>query len=176
MKELTQEYLKSILDYNPETGVFIWKKKTTFSASSIKIGSRAGSYSSDGYIRITILGKRYYAHRLAWLFIHGRFPQECLDHINGIRDDNKIYNLREISWHKNHFNQKCKNETHGVKGVRVIYGKLKTKYKPSIKKDGIPYYIGTFNTMKDAAIAYNNKAKELFGEFAYLNDIDKIKN
>jgi len=78
---ITQAGLKELLNYNPETGDFAW----------VKSKKPAGGISSYGYRRIIIDGKEHKAHRLAWLYTHGVFPEDQIDHINGVRHDNRIY-------------------------------------------------------------------------------------
>ena len=100
---ISQEALKEHINYNTMTGAFVWIKKTH--RSSIKTGAIAGYIDNTvGYRRITILGTKYLAHRLAWLYLHGSFPPFEIDHINHIKDDNRICNLRAVSRQGN-----CKN-------------------------------------------------------------------
>lgn len=84
--KLTQEYLKSRVNYNPYTGVFTWISRIKY--SNIKIGSSIGSIDSHGYLATTICNKFYRLHRLAWLYMTGNFPENEIDHINGIKTDN----------------------------------------------------------------------------------------
>lgn len=92
MEDLTQAELKRKLHYDPDTGIFTWK---VFSPG-ITIGKVAGAISS-GYIRIKVHPSLQYAHRLAWLYVYGYFPEHGTDHINGIKTDNRIANLREAT-------------------------------------------------------------------------------
>lgn len=96
---LTQKRLKKLLYYDKDTGFFIWKKDI-FNLNKYNIvrqGDIAGSINKQGYITISINGKRYSAHRLAWLYTYGHFPKQEIDHINRIRNDNRLYNLRDVS-------------------------------------------------------------------------------
>lgn len=103
-----------LLDYNQETGVFKWKVKV---ARPIKIGTVAG-YIRNGYRYITIDKVDYAAHRLAMYYIHKYWPENEIDHINRVKDDNRICNLREVSTSCNQRNAKNWNtNTSGVKGV-----------------------------------------------------------
>lgn len=106
---LTQERLKEAFDYNEISGEFIWKIKA---GSRGVIGAIAGSKRHDGYIIIRLDKDRYLAHRLAWFYIHGLWPSEFIDHINGNPSDNRIDNLRETSMSENMRNRsKQQNNT-----------------------------------------------------------------
>jgi len=113
---LTQERLKHLLHYNPDTVVFTWLSKPS---RRINSGSIAGRIKpKKGYVEIGISGRIYLAHRLAWLYIYGTWPKEQVDHINGIRNDNRIKNLRLATTSQNQWNKKMqKNNTSGIKGV-----------------------------------------------------------
>ena len=104
---MTQEYLKSLLDYNPETGKFIWKVSKN---NRVKSGSEAGTIQSSGHRSILIDKKDYLAHRLAWLWYYGRWPEDQIDHINHNPDDNRIENLREVSNQENGKNQSLSSQ------------------------------------------------------------------
>ncbi len=104
---VNQKYLKSILDYNSETGIFTWKE-----------GNRKGQIAgykgklykgSGGYILIRVRGKSYRAHRFAWLYMTGRWPKSVIDHINHKRDDNRWKNLRGVTRLQNQRNKKILN-------------------------------------------------------------------
>ena len=117
---LTSKYLKSVLEYNHESGEFTWIK----ARQGIRVGQTAGGLSkTDGYVTIWINCRPYKAHRLAWLYVHGYFPREernQLDHIDGNRSNNRIENLRESSYAENNKNQGMKsNNTSGVNGVHL---------------------------------------------------------
>ena len=147
MKELTQEYLKSILDYNPDTGIFVWKERRK---SNQKKGKVAGT-PSNGYIRISINFKKFRAHRLAFLYMEGRFPEE-VDHINGVRDDNRWINLRNVSKSINQRNSKLrKNNTSGISGV--FWCKRTKKWRSCIKLNGKYKYLGYFTDFFEACCA-----------------------
>ena len=115
--ELTQEYIKTLLDYDKETGVFIWKERKDTLWNNRYAGMVAGGPSSDGYTRISVNNVRYKAHRLAYLYEHGYMPK-YIDHIDHDGKNNRIVNLRDVTHQKNHQNQKKnKNNTSGVTGV-----------------------------------------------------------
>lgn len=98
MSNLTQERLREFLHYDPESGAFWWKVPSSIRARGERAGSLAGA---SGYRRISIKKKSYAAHRLAWLYIYGTWPTNEIDHINGVRDDNRIKNLRDVSGAEN---------------------------------------------------------------------------
>jgi hypothetical protein len=155
---MTQDELKQILSYCPITGHFTWliaPKHTT-----INVGDRAGSLNSNGYLTITINGKAYKEHRLAWLYVHGYFPSKGIDHINGVKDDNRIDNLREATHAENNQNTiKYKNNTSGFKGV--TFHKASGKWVAQIKKDGKHHHLGLFDTPEPAHAAYLKAKAEL---------------
>lgn len=163
LRILTQEYLKEILNYDPETGVFTWLHPLGL---NMKIGARAGGKTSHGYRIIGINKNQYKEHRLAWFYMQGEWP-EYLDHINRIRNDNKINNLRESTRSENIVNSiPRKDNTSGYKGVT-----WQTDIKKWKAKAG-NHYLGLFHNIEDAAKAYNQKALELFGEFSVLNRVN----
>lgn len=147
-QELTQSYLKSILDYNHEAGIFTWKVSNN---RKIRIGDVAGCVY-NGYIRIKINNKKYQAHRLAWLYVHGKFPPEQIDHINHNRADNRIANLRSVSHQENHRNQsKTNNNTSGFVGIN--WHKQRNKWRAFITVDQKHIYLGLFTDINDAISA-----------------------
>jgi hypothetical protein len=157
--DLTQEYLKSILSYDPETGLFI--RLITSSSNAIK-GDTAG-YIHDGYVNIKINGKAYKAHRLAWLYMTGEWPEDEIDHINGITHYNVWNNLREATHHQNCKNRKLNiNNASGFKGVH----KEKNKWRASVNIDKIQVFIGLFNTPEEAYDARMDYVSIHYGEFA----------
>jgi hypothetical protein len=163
---LTDELLtriQEVLAYIPETGVFIYKKDRT---NDVKAGEIAGTINkTHGYRVICVFGKRYLAHRLAWLMTYGIWPKIDLDHINGDSLDNRINNLRLATEGQNLANSRiAKNNRSGVKGV--CWRRDIGKWSAQIRKDGKLKHIGLFATIDEAATAYEEKAKELFGEFA----------
>ena len=158
---MEQEFLKSILDYNEETGVFLWK----VSRGCIRKGEEAGNTRPDGYYRIRIENKPYFAHRLAWLYIHGKFPDNHIDHINGDTSDNRLSNLREATNQQNQYNVtklRCDNST-GYKGVS--FNKRDNKFQAQIRINGKLIFLGYFDSAKKAGAAYERAAKNFHGEF-----------
>lgn len=114
---MNQSYLKDIIDYDPLTGLFFWK---TINSNRSKIGSIAGSLQPSGYINIRINKRLYRSHRLAFLYMNGEMPSDGaqVDHINGIRNDNRWANLRLVTKSLNMKNQrKRRSNTSGFSNV-----------------------------------------------------------
>jgi hypothetical protein len=112
---MNQSRLKELLDYDPDTGVFLWKNRASSNADK---GSIAG-YLNHGYRYIGIGNKRYAAHRLAWMYVTGEFPKLQIDHIDGNKDNNSISNIRDCSQSDNAKNMRLRldNKT-GIPGIR----------------------------------------------------------
>jgi hypothetical protein len=144
----TQEELKELLDYNPEIGVFIWKVSNS---NRISKGSVAGCSNSLGYITISVKGKQYYAHRLAWLYVYGEWPKGQIDHINGNRSDNRIENLRNITQREN-----CQNWGIHREGKLVgsYFNKDSQMWYSQIRIEGVRYNVGSFKTLEEANVKY----------------------
>ena len=108
---ITQKRLKEVLDYDPCSGLFTRKcksKKQPFGKGSQKdIGSVCGTQDAKGYIGISIDGKRYAAHRLAWLYVTGCWPSDQIDHINRVKSDNRACNIRDVPQLINLINKNC---------------------------------------------------------------------
>jgi len=163
---LTQERLKEALQYDPDTGVFIWiSKPLGIKGNGIRLGSVAGSLKEDGYIRIGIDGEYFYANRLAWLYLYGEFPEAEVDHANGVRSDNRKTNLRLANIQQNRRNTKRNSlNTSGYKGVH--FSKAAKKWLATIFLNGKNRHLGCFETAEVAAAAYRKAAAFHFGEFA----------
>lgn len=159
---ITQKELKSILNYNPDTGIFTWAIKPN---RSIKIGDIAGSLEGRGYHRIMLNRKAYKTHRLAWLYVYGEFPLNEIDHIDQNKTNNKINNLRECSRGNNNCNiLNRKNNKSGYKGVS--WNKAKGKWISQIQSNKQKIFLGSFDCQKKAHIAYCEAANKYHGEFS----------
>ena len=147
------ELANSLWDYNPLTGVFLWKVHGNTRARK---GSVAGSIKSDGYTNVVYQRKAYKGHRLAWFMINGVWPDYQIDHIDGDRKNNRIANLRLATCAENHQNRKRPlSNTSGFLGVyRYKYGKWCARIRVYPER----IYLGTFDTAKEASEAYK-KAK-----------------
>src|SRR5712671_2076486 len=109
---LRAERLRALLDYAPETGLFYWRVRRGSAAA----GREAGTLAPGGYPVIAIDRALHYAHRLAWLYVHGEHATGEVDHVNGDPADNRIANLRQCSRRENARNMRVRNAT-GFKGV-----------------------------------------------------------
>ena len=154
---LTQSKLKETLSYDPETGIFIWLVKP---CNRIRIGSIAG-YCGSGYRQISVDGKLYQAHRLAFLYLTGSFPVGDIDHIDHVKDNNQWSNIRTVTKKENSKNQSIsKRNKSGVTGVN--WNKQTSKWQSSIQVDGKFKYLGTFAD-KNKAIAARAAANIKYG-------------
>jgi hypothetical protein len=161
---LTAERLRELLHYDPETGVFTWRARRS-NFSRYGIGDVAGCVNPVGYRRIG-WGKTYYpAHRLAWLYMTGEWPSGAIDHINCVKDDNRLANLRVATTAQNRANaRKSSNNTSGFKGV--VWHRKMCRWMAGIKVNGRSLHLGYFDCPAEAHTAYVKAAKEHFGEFA----------
>lgn len=151
MTELTQQRLKELLSYDPETGLFI---NLTQRRPQAKIGSVAGCKHYSGYIHIKIDNKKYMAHRLAWLYVYGEMPKKELDHINEIKDDNRIVNLR-LATHKENGQNVSSPRIDNNSGFRgVSWDKKAKKWCAQIGINGKYKNLGYFVTPEEAYEAY----------------------
>jgi hypothetical protein len=149
MKTLTLERARELLSYDPETGVIIRKVSN---CNRVKDGEIAGSLRADGYLATMVDGKLYKNHRIAWFMHTGAWPEKHIDHINGIRTDNRISNLREAGYSLNAQNQKrahTDNKT-GLLGVIVERG----KFRAQITIKGATKRLGAYSTPETAHQAY----------------------
>ena len=145
-----------LLDYDPLTGIFVWKVGQSNRAQK---GSRAGTNRGGGYRRIAIDGKLIYEHQLAWLLMKGEWPSELIDHIDGNPSNNRISNLRLASRAENAQNLGLRaTNTSGRTGVSLH--RKSGKWCAYIVKDGRKYHLGLHATVSAAAAAYETaKAK-----------------
>jgi hypothetical protein len=158
---ITQERLKEVVSYDPSTGCFHW----IWHHFGCNIGKIAGHYDAEGYRHLYIDKKRYRAHNLAWLFIHGFLPNAILDHVNGNPADNRIENLRECNASKNAFNKKRPvSNTSGIKGI--WWRSNRSRWEAVIKVDGVRKFRKMFKTLEDAEDAVRRAREEIHGEFA----------
>lgn len=158
--------VKRCLEYNPDTGDLIWVEKYS-KYSKVTLGSIAG-HKGVTATKLQLNGAYLQAHRVAWYLYYGVWPDLFVDHINGNPNDNRIANLRLADRTQNSANRLSSgNSTSRYLGV--CYVKRTGKWQASI---GTPRtYLGQYLTEKEAAVAYNEAAKCLYGEFAKLNEV-----
>lgn len=159
---ISRARLRKILRYEPKSGKFIRIKKT---GKKGRLGQPVGSLKPHGYVSIQILGIRYYAHHLAWLYMTGEWPRE-IDHKNGIRSDNRWTNLRQATRFFNNGNRK-KHRGPLPKGViKVVNRGGSVSYFGRITVRGKQIYLGARATPQEAHDSYVAAAKKYYGQFA----------
>lgn len=164
-KAVTQTQLKAMLHYDSATGKFFWRVARP---PKIRIGDRAGCVICNRYWGIRIDNKRYYAHRLAFLYIHGRFPNGQLDHKDRDRANNRIENLREATTSQNIMNAKLHKDSY-TKFKGVHQDKKRNKYGSRIIFKRKTTWLGYYESARTAALVYDYAATRVFGEFALTN-------
>jgi hypothetical protein len=155
MSDLTQDELKRILEYDQDTGIFTWKIKPR---ANVELGAIAGWSCNKGYINIKIYKKTYKAHRLVYFYINGIFPLKQIDHINGIKYDNRLCNLRDSTNREN-----CSNKTRHRNGklIGASFHQRDQIWSSQIYFNKKAYYLGRFKTELEAHNKYLEKLKEL---------------
>lgn len=156
---IDQSLLKSILIYREDTGQFFWKVATS---DRITIGDIAGTVCKAGHVQIGIFGKLYIAHRLVWLYVYGKFPDGDIDHINHIRYDNRLCNLRDVPHKINQKNlSRAKNNSSGITGVH--WSKERQKWCASITINKKVINLGRYDDVFEAICA--RKSSESLNNF-----------
>ena len=148
-ENITQDRLKELLYYNPDNGLFTWKKLKT--KNKVRVGDIAGYKTNlrGNYIDIRLDGKLYKAHRLAYLYMKGEFPDDVIDHIDGDGTNNIFQNLRDVKQRYNTRNTRIgENNKTGIIGIYIAKG----KYVAQIKLNDRTKHLGTFNSLEEAAI------------------------
>lgn len=168
--DLTQEEALRLLEYEPESGVLRFR----VGRSNVRAGAVAGSVNAHGYRQLKVANKDYLAHRVIWLMVHGRWPADQIDHIDGDRLNNRLDNLREATHAENGRNLRMRaTNTSGVTGV--YWSKRSKRWVAQIRDGGRQRYIGQFCDM-DAAIAARRAAeKVLFGEFSPIDSLREVE-
>lgn len=156
-KSLDIDDLKKHLSYDPETGIFTWIKRT--SSRRIEGQIAGGTTNKEGYHQIQFKGVLCRLHRLAWFYVHGEWP-DLIDHINGIKSDNRISNLRKADRFLNMQNiaKPSKNNKLGIQGVHL---NRSGKYEAKIYAFGKNHQLGRFEKLEDAALAYQEAKKKV---------------
>lgn len=158
---LDQSRLKELLHYDPETGIFTWLKPTS---NRVKVGAVCNTVGPIGYVVIGVLGKRLYAHRLAWLYMTGGWPSDQVDHANCDKLDNRWSNLRVAGKTKNMQNIGLRaNNSSGFTGVG--FHAQTGRWRAYIADSGNMVHVGLFDTIDQAVAARESAAKSHYGEF-----------
>lgn len=157
--EITPEMVRSLLIYDPQTGLFTRRVSTN---GAVRIGQNAGA-RANGYVFIKLFQRRYAAHRLAWAYVYGEWPPGPIDHVNGIKSDNQITNIRPATYSQNIANTLCRRDSRsGMKGVsRHTSGRWRAK----CRVNGIIHHLGMFDTKEEAHAAYTQFASKAFGPY-----------
>ena len=163
---LTADRLRELLEYDPDSGLWVWIGRDNNRCPPGKI---AGTVDKKGYVVIQVDGRFYKAHRLAWLYMIDVWPKNQIDHINLVKADNRWVNLREATRSQNGANRLAPiNNTSGFKGV--VWNKTAKKWEAAgyatifgVKKR---FYLGVYPTKEEASEVYRAWAKETYGEFA----------
>jgi len=149
-----ERHLRQVLRYEPDTGILFWTDKAHKSVKN----KQAGTPDHRGYVIVRFMGKAYKAHRLAWLLIHGEWPSQMIDHIDGNASNNIWSNLRDVS---NQINQCNRHKARAdSKSGLVGASPFRNKWKAQIKRGGVIKYLGLFDTAQEAHEAYKKEKNE----------------
>jgi hypothetical protein len=169
---ITAEYVRSILDYDSETGIFTWKRRPVSHFKNERYmkywhtrcyGKPVEYKHGDGYLQLSIDGKQYLAHRIVFLIMTGDIPKE-IDHINNIKTDNRWENLRAVNRTQNNWNRYVrKDSSSGIKGV--VFHPNSKKWRAQIRLGEKTKHIGLFHTKEEAGEAFADFAKKIQGEY-----------
>jgi hypothetical protein len=160
-RKIAPETLRQLFTFDPDEGIFRYQKDKV----RCKAGSVAGSIHRQGWRSIKINKRCYPAHHLAWLWVHGRWPIHEIDHINGVRDDNRFINLREADAFQQVMNSaRPRTNTSGVKNV--YFDREMNRYRVHLRHKKKSIHIGYFPTLQEAASAAADARNRLQGDFA----------
>lgn len=158
-RDLTQEYVRACVSYDAETGLFVAR----LPSASRQEGDILGALGNHGYLTIAIAGKSYLAHRLAWFYVHGRWPI-LVDHIDRDRHNNRLCNLRECTYRENAWNvTPMQGTASGVEGVNWFASRR--KWVAKISSGGVYRTLGYFDTIEEAAAVRAQAVKVERGHF-----------
>lgn len=154
--DLTQSFLKEILSYDKNTGIFKWIKR-------ISLGTHVGDIAGcdAGYIKIGIQGFSYPAHCLAWLYVYGEWPKGFIDHKDHNKGNNRLSNLRDVTISGNQQNRIRARKDNKVGLLGVSIQKKTGKYQAQIKKNNKSIFLGIYSTPEEAHNAYIEAKRKL---------------
>jgi hypothetical protein len=172
---ITAEYVRRRLQYDPETGEFVWRPKAIGSTADKRWNSRyagevAGYLNGGRYRQINIDGKLYLAARLAWLIAHGEWPKNEIDHVNRVRDDDRLVNLRDVTRTENSNNKSNNNGL--LQGV--LWHTKNAKYQSCIPW-GVPVFGGTYLGQYGDSIVAGEVVQEGIGIILDNEDEETIR-
>jgi hypothetical protein len=147
---LTQERVQELFAYNPEDGIL--RTKTIRQGSNSYIGQPIGTLTNYGYLCVTIDTKRYQLHRVIWLYVYGYIPKEDLDHIDGNRTNNRLFNLREANRQDNLKNTAVHRDS-STSILGVNWDKRKSKWRATIYVNKKQEHLGYFKEIQEATLA-----------------------
>ena len=159
MAELTQEKLRHLFDYDSKTGFLVRRVR----AGNQLPGTAVGSLDGKGYLHVIIEGRCYRVHRLVWLHQKGWLP-DYLDHINRVRTDNRLENLRPVTLSQNHANRQA-NKQGKTAPFKGVYRNKRGAYIAQTKVKGRTLYLGSYRTPAAAYRAYARKMREIHGDY-----------
>lgn len=157
-EKLSIDRLRYLIDYDCATGIFLWKKSP---CNSVKVGAIAGNEHGTGYLQINIDGTKYYAHRLAWFYVHNEWPESDVDHVNGVRHDNRIANLRSVTKAANVQNMRSATSRNKSGFLGVSHISASQKYRAQIYVDGRHFYLGEYESPEVAHAVYRKVKRQL---------------
>jgi hypothetical protein len=166
-RQLTQEYVRSLFEYDPETGVLTWKErprehfktKSAWCSVNARFAGKPAGFEDLAHLRVLIDGKTYYLHRVIWLWMTGEHP-DTIDHINGVGSDNRWVNIRDVIQSENMRNmRRSKLNTSGVTGVS--WNKAVEKWIAYITTDRKRHFLGYFGSLEAAIDARKMAQRDL---------------
>jgi len=155
---ITQKQLKSLLSYNQRTGKFTWKVSL---CNRVPVGNVAGSKQKNKYVKIMIARKSYQAHRLAWLYVKGKWPNGEIDHKDTVKHHNWFSNLHDVNSSGNKQNKRKAYSNSQTGFLGVTFNKCRRKFQARIKTDSKTKSLGYFDTAELANVAYITAKREL---------------
>ncbi|MCM2503903.1 HNH endonuclease [Aureimonas altamirensis] len=161
--DISANYVRSIIEYDPETGILTRIRNDASPRYRNAVPYKTGYVNAEGYVIVSIDRKPYMAHRLAYLIMTGEWPDECIDHVNHDKADNRWSNIRPATLEQNCWNKKPnKRNTTGFKGVTACGD----AFKALIRINGKAIYLGRFKTVEEAGEAYRLASIAHHGEYS----------